>query len=57
MLSRKYLVPCYSKLVHFFKLPFRGKPVLSFALLYKCNVNNSTEKVKVYSSTVFYDED
>ena len=44
--SGMYSVPfCSSKLVHFFKYPFREKRVLSFALLDKWNVNNSTESL------------
>ena len=47
---------CSSKLVHFFKFSFQEKQVLSVALG-KWKVSNSVEKVKVYSSIVFYDED
>ena len=39
-----WLAPfCSSKLVHFFKLSFREKQVLSFALVDKWNENNSIE--------------
>ena len=42
--------------MHFFKFSFREKRVLGFGLLDKWNVNNSIEKVKVYFSTVFYED-
>ena len=48
---------CSSKPVHFFKYSLREKQVLSFALLDKWNVNNSVEKMKIYFSIVFYDDD
>ena len=58
MFPQIYLVPfCPSKLVHFFKFSFQEKQVLNFLLLDKWDVNNSVEKVKLYFSIVFYDED
>ena len=57
MFPQIYLVPfCPSKLVHF-KFSFQEKQVLNFLLLDKWDVNNSIEKVKLYFSIVFYDED
>ena len=51
-------MPC--TFLHFFRFSFREKRVLQFlvfALLDKWNVNNALEKVKVYLSIVFYNED
>ena len=50
-----FFVPfCPSQLVHFFKFSIQEK---QDTLLDKWNVNKSIEKVKVYFSIVFYDED
>ena len=58
MLTQIYIVRFYSsKLVHFFKKTFREKQISSFTLPDKWNVNNYIEKVEVYFSVVFYDED
>ena len=51
-------MPC--TFLHFFRFSFQEKRVLQFlvfALLDKWNVNNALEKVKVYLSIVFYNED
>ena len=51
-------MPC--TFLHFFRFSFWEKRVLQFlvfALLDKWNVNNALEKVKVYLSIVFYNED
>ena len=51
-------MPC--TFLYFFRFSFREKRVLQFlvfALLDKWNVNNALEKVKVYLSIVFYNED